>query len=863
MAQAADSRKAIELEELSTVIEKLKEIANEIRSTDRNLALKFTGNLWSVEDALEKFRADEYSEYYSYPIITSISQLAIEDEESANIEEDVEENQGSRTMGGTVNALFPPPPIPFHRSIDSGVVQTHRVPTGGTGITSAYIQLPPDNRSLNILRQQATEAADIREPNEVKEPETTEEKIEVNDEKKEEEKNEEISLSYEERRRLRMKEDERRLITDRPTLLISLPKITLFARAGTKLGPFFKGDETIPNIRIPRFTGSVTVSHWICMVCRDESKEHLAVTVCGHLYHQQCLEQWFLKGAERGNKCPVCDNPTELGTLFFGDNGERRILLENIRDSRPNRTGSRSNRGSPTRSRPTVNTSTDVDSMRGNSSLVRQQQRMLELYNRNRSNQRNDEQSTSTSTSTSASISTSPQHRRRLGSSSANTSPNRRNTPASITIPRQEDANREINRGRRSPPTSTSLSPLTSRTLGSRSNNNRSNRNDEDDFAEPEIVEPEALMAARGGYPSRTPLSAKQEAQIAGFGRPIYHIVKQLDGSHWKLIVGACYNPKRRKNCYREFYIMPSGRYIGRSGVGGVIHRGLRLFQVATGGRRHSELLSDETEYVKTEEWLFPDDWPTVNKEWRRFEEGGYNHYELYMNYVANASEYSKQVYNGPYKIKRAANIHWMRKIRLDRGIWNQNIVDPTIPLDPLEQVRIEQLMKAKATEYEKRAKELKERRRQTRLLEEKKEEHKNRDNTQNDEQGLMSPRLNAEDKPREHSRRERSNSLNDIDYPQSGTTHQGVTSINYGDYTYSDEESSDERPMVLRSDSSNLRIINNTNRNSNRNNLATTEEKKVVEEQEEDNELETIRNDDNTTLTEEGEDEDDMICIE
>ena len=40
----------------------------------------------------------------------------------------------------------------------------------------------------------------------------------------------------------------------------------------------------------------------ICAICKDENHEDEVVTVCGHFFHADCVQEWF----ERQSRCPFC-----------------------------------------------------------------------------------------------------------------------------------------------------------------------------------------------------------------------------------------------------------------------------------------------------------------------------------------------------------------------------------------------------------------------------------------------------------------------------------------------------------------------------------------------------------------------------
>ena len=39
-----------------------------------------------------------------------------------------------------------------------------------------------------------------------------------------------------------------------------------------------------------------------CSICLDESKENIKTLLCGHEFHQTCIEEWF----KREETCPLC-----------------------------------------------------------------------------------------------------------------------------------------------------------------------------------------------------------------------------------------------------------------------------------------------------------------------------------------------------------------------------------------------------------------------------------------------------------------------------------------------------------------------------------------------------------------------------
>jgi hypothetical protein len=49
-----------------------------------------------------------------------------------------------------------------------------------------------------------------------------------------------------------------------------------------------------------------------CAICREELKENVETTVCGHQFHTVCLNTW----TQRGNACPLCKHPQMVSAVF-------------------------------------------------------------------------------------------------------------------------------------------------------------------------------------------------------------------------------------------------------------------------------------------------------------------------------------------------------------------------------------------------------------------------------------------------------------------------------------------------------------------------------------------------------------------
>ena len=73
--------------------------------------------------------------------------------------------------------------------------------------------------------------------------------------------------------------------------------------SGSLMRNFLEPVPVIPTAReIGRATESVVVDDTVCTICQESVVNATRLSVCGHCFHSQCIEEWFTMNA----RCPVC-----------------------------------------------------------------------------------------------------------------------------------------------------------------------------------------------------------------------------------------------------------------------------------------------------------------------------------------------------------------------------------------------------------------------------------------------------------------------------------------------------------------------------------------------------------------------------
>ncbi|KAL9672556.1 hypothetical protein QQ045_028807 [Rhodiola kirilowii] len=76
--------------------------------------------------------------------------------------------------------------------------------------------------------------------------------------------------------------------------------------------------------------GTGSAGNVICSICYEDLKPAVedlqAISVCGHVFHELCLQQWFEYCSNKKNSCPVCKQTCSLkqaGRLYFQSVGDQ------------------------------------------------------------------------------------------------------------------------------------------------------------------------------------------------------------------------------------------------------------------------------------------------------------------------------------------------------------------------------------------------------------------------------------------------------------------------------------------------------------------------------------------------------------
>ena len=93
-----------------------------------------------------------------------------------------------------------------------------------------------------------------------------------------------------------------------------------FKSACTQLNILLQRRTAEKALSAAKDSSAATQSAAICPVCMDDlHTPHTVITLCGHVFHRQCLDRHFKTPS--GSKCPMCRSSIQAGELIIVRNG--------------------------------------------------------------------------------------------------------------------------------------------------------------------------------------------------------------------------------------------------------------------------------------------------------------------------------------------------------------------------------------------------------------------------------------------------------------------------------------------------------------------------------------------------------------
>jgi rubrerythrin len=108
---------------------------------------------------------------------------------------------------------------------------------------------------------------------------------------------EEMKLCYDELNESPLTDD---LLTDEPVNLNFLDHVSFHKEHGTMMKE--------KTLELPEHIKELAEKTHICVICTEFMKNNLSATLCGHVFHRDCLLKWFSSCTEnhQDHVCPLC-----------------------------------------------------------------------------------------------------------------------------------------------------------------------------------------------------------------------------------------------------------------------------------------------------------------------------------------------------------------------------------------------------------------------------------------------------------------------------------------------------------------------------------------------------------------------------
>ena len=99
-----------------------------------------------------------------------------------------------------------------------------------------------------------------------------------------------------------------------------------FGRDGQRDPDYFRevrklSDKGFKTLQKQAFTKVGIDGQYLCTICQDafENGDNLIVLVCGHLFHEDCVERWL---KESKSQCPICKRTVSTLSVFSTDDSD-------------------------------------------------------------------------------------------------------------------------------------------------------------------------------------------------------------------------------------------------------------------------------------------------------------------------------------------------------------------------------------------------------------------------------------------------------------------------------------------------------------------------------------------------------------